>query len=158
MIRRLIGILLCIVIAMLPMHNGVTKNAVPHDLSFANDHIVIKLKSDFRIVAASMHDDLGFGENMVTAICSSLGLELKSVKKLFPKLINSRTQLYNKYELGTYYLAYFKNEVDPTFQERKKHKCILEPDFIGEAAGRELSTPNDRFFKRQWGLNTKYQN
>lgn len=157
--KNSISIILCfLLVTFIPWQTGKTRNNISPECKFSKDHIIVKLKQSNNLAAASVNYEFGIIENKLTGISKSLGLEAKSVKKLFPKSIKSKISLYNKYELGSYFLVYFSDEVNPieisSKFEKDEHVEFAEPDFIGEAAGKRGfdSTPNDRFFKRQWAL------
>lgn len=142
----------------LPWETGNSKIFIPKNSSFAKNHIIIKLKPESRNIAASFSGENYSDEVKIKAIGNSNGIEITSVKKLFPRSIKGNLFLYEKYELGSYYLAYFNTNTDPILASKKfseNNKIdFAEPDFIGESAGKKDNNivPNDRYFNRQWAL------
>src|SRR4030095_7860599 len=145
--------LICIALGiLLPWHAAETK--ISETDTLAKDHIIVKVKKLKDNIAASVPE---YSENIITAIAASENLETKSVKKLYHSSCKNPA-LYNKYELGTYYLVFFAGETNLKDASKKFESDtrvdFAEPDFIGEAAGKKGTTsiPNDEFFNRQWGL------
>lgn len=159
MLKKFILILSVFIVTVIPWHYGITSDMVKKQ-RFAKDHIIVKLKQN-RNSAASYSAD--YDEKIITGICEENKLSLKSVKKLFPGRTQKFDALYNKYELGSYYVVYFSEEINPEktaeiFKENNSIKTA-EPDFIGETAGIRGAdvTPNDLFFNRQWALSNSGQ-
>jgi len=158
MIKTIYLFLVLTVLIFLPGETSKSRNLDTQNSRFAKNHIIIKLKVEKSIIAASFPGENSSDENKIISIGLSLGIEIKSVKKLFPPSKIGYPVLYDKYELGTYYLVYFNTESDPLLISKKFNEhCNIdfsEPDFIGESAGNKdnIITPNDRYFNRQWGL------
>jgi len=160
MIKNFSIIFTIIFCSVIPWHYGNTAVFNKPVSRYAKDHIIVKLVSG-NILAASYisQNDL----NIISGICVEKKLNLKSIKKLFPGPVQKNIALYNKYELGKFYVVYFNEEIDPKkisaiFSENENIK-MAEPDFIGETAGKKGSEmiPNDLFFNRQWGLSNSGQ-
>ncbi len=137
-----------------PSHN-VSLKENNNKSRFASEHIIVKLKKNVDVLAASFSNPY---YNTLNEIFTDLNLNIKKTKVLFPRDIRNNAQLYNKYEFETYYVVYFDKDIDAKELCQKVSDNIKvdfsEPDFIGESAGiKGLSTsPNDEFFNRQWGL------
>jgi hypothetical protein len=139
-----------------PSHN-VTLKETGSKSHFSSDHIIVKLKKNSDIMAASFNNTNSY-ETTLTELFTDLSLKIKRTKVLFPKDQRKNTELYNKYEFETYYIVYFDGDqnVKEICEKISGNKKIdfSEPDYIGEAAGvKGISiAPNDEFFGRQWGL------
>jgi thermitase len=160
MIKSIILAILIGMAAVIPWNQGRTNEPVNTKKRYAVDHIIVKLNESSKMAASFIADnDL----ETIAGICSTENIKLKSVKKLFPGKVNKNSALYNKYQLGRYYVVFFKEEIDPKkisgiFLNNAEVKSA-EPDFIGETAGSRGNEilPNDLFFNRQWGLNNNGQ-
>jgi len=139
-----------------PSHNVSLKDN-SNKSRFAKDHIIVKLKKNTEIMAASGPAPLSY-ENTLTSIFNELNIGIKKSKVLFPRDTKRNTALYNKYEFETYYVVFFDQDVNIEELNKKlsidKNVDFSEPDFIGESAGVKGTsfTPNDEYFSRQWGL------
>ena len=139
-----------------PSHNVSLKDN-SNKSRFAKDHIIVKLKKNNDVMAASVTNPLLY-ENTISGIFTELNIKIKKTKVLFPRDIKHNTELYNKYEFETYYIVFFDEEVNIEDLNKKllsdKKIDFSEPDYIGESAGVKgtTSSPNDEFFGRQWGL------
>ena len=124
---------------------------------YSTDHIIVKLKKNQDIFAASNPYRVNY-VNKINEICFSLGIKPAKIKTLYPADSKNNVTLYNKYEFDTYYVVYFEgnlniNDICGIFSQNSKVD-FAEPDFIGEAAGKTgmETAPNDEFFRKQWGL------
>lgn len=139
-----------------PSHNVSLKDN-SNKSRFAKDHIIVKLKKNTEIMAASDPTPLSY-ENTLTSIFNELNIGIKKSKVLFPRDTKRNTALYNKYEFETYYVVFFDQDVNIEELNKKlsidKNVDFSEPDYIGESAGVKGTTftPNDEYFSRQWGL------
>ncbi len=149
-------ILLISVFITIPSHNVELKES-GNKSRFANDHIIVKLKKSNDILAASLINTISY-ENTLNNLFSNLNIKVKKTKSLFPRDSRNNTELYNRYELETYYVVYLdeENKIKELCDKLNTDNKVdfSEPDFIGESAGVQgiSSTPNDEFFNRQWGL------
>ncbi len=154
--KLLFTFLLMSTLIVFPSHN-VSLKENENKSRFSNDHIIVKLKKNVDIFAASYSNPYSY-ENTLNELFRGLNLSIKKSKALFPRDIRNNTGLYNKYEFETYYVIYFDKEINAKELCKKVSENIKvdfsEPDFIGESAGIKgtSSAPNDEFFSRQWGL------
>ena len=153
---------LAVYVFFFPSHNIVTRENVSKSL-FANDHVIIKLKSiDKTVIAASNKENSSGYEEILRNIAGKLDIGIKRIKKLYPTDKVHFVELAKKYELETYYVLFFNGKYDiPKLCDKiEKNNSVdfSEPDFIGEAGAesskytRETMVPNDEFYGRQWGL------
>lgn len=151
-----ITILLLSAIIVFPAHNVSLKENVSKS-RYTSDHIIVKLKKNNNILAASLIHTPEY-ENILNTLFAELNIKVKKSKILFPRDLKKNTALYSKYEFETYYIVYFDNNVNvKEICEKVTANAKVdfsEPDFIGESAGvKGISTaPSDEFFSRQWGL------
>lgn len=154
--KVIFAILLIGTVIIFPSHNLTTKE-YNNKSRFAKDHIIVKLKKQNINVAASLSIGNSYEETLKNVFASQ-NIELKRLKVLFPRDLKRNISLYNRYELETYFIAYFESNTDiPALCKRislEDRVDFSEPDFIGESAGIKGTsiTPNDNFFGRQWGL------
>ncbi|MCC6866191.1 MAG: S8 family serine peptidase [Ignavibacteria bacterium] len=147
--------LIILTIVILPVHNVKLKETI-NNSRYAKDHIIVKLKKQ-PILAASYSSKENY-EAILNEIFTAKNINVKKIKRLFPRDTKHNENLQNKYEIDTYYLVYFNQDQDlpELTAELNKNENVdfSEPDFIGESAGvkGEGFSPNDTFFGRQWGL------
>lgn len=150
------AILILCAFIMFPAHNITTKEFGSKS-RYARDHIIVKMKKQNLSVAASKPLTETY-EEILKDILVSHNVELKKTKVLFPRDTKRNSVLYHKYELETYFVAYFEGNINVpeicSSLNSEDRIDFSEPDFIGEAAGVKggAVTPNDNFFGRQWGL------
>lgn len=149
-------VLLLSAFIVFPSHNITLKENI-NKSRYASDHIIVKLKKNETVLAASMPGTANY-EQTINEIFNSYNIKISRTKVLFPRDSKRNNALYNKYELETYYAVYFEGSTDILETCGKlnyEYKIdFSEPDFIGEGAGVKGTSmkPNDIFFTRQWGL------
>ncbi len=126
---------------------------------FAKNHFIVKLKGDVSQISAAGFSGSITDISRIETISSTLNIEPKKIKKLYPADFKHNVELAKKYELEKYYLVFVdtKKDIPDLCKEFEKNPNVdfAEPDFIGESAGEksvEPAKPNDTFFNRQWGL------
>ena len=152
---------LSFILFFLPSHNIVTRENVSKSM-YANDHIIVKLKSiDNSPIAAANIDSRNQYQDILRSLSGKYNIEIKRIKKLYPEDKIHFVELAKKYELDTYYVLFFYGKIDIPELCSKLEKSdavdFSEPDFIGEAAAKSSDKthsmiPNDDYFGRQWGL------
>lgn len=125
----------------------------------ANDHFIVKLKADKRILSTAGVKKIEDNEARIRSIASRTNIKVKFVKKLFPFDRTHLRNLEEKYETGRFYLVYLTDKcvVEDLCRKFEKDEMVefAEPDYIGEGAGKSSAftlKPNDEFYWRQWGL------
>ncbi|MBL8017097.1 MAG: hypothetical protein JNK43_07510, partial [Ignavibacteria bacterium] len=90
-------LLVSAVSVLLPFH--VSRTAEQKNISrFAPDHFIVKMKKSTDILAAS-NPGKSIYEQRIVDILSSVDVEVKSTKLLFPRDNRKNFMLYSKYEL-----------------------------------------------------------
>lgn len=158
MIKYFSLLLLVLTLVALPSDKKVSAEK-RNNSKFAEDHIIVKLKSSPVNKAASLPTgNAAFYSERIQKLLHSLKITSSGVKMLYPADSKSNLMLYKKYQFDTYFIVKLDNNTDILEVCGKlndeKDVEFAEPDYIGESAGKKsiIAPPNDEYFKRQWGL------
>ena len=153
MIKNLSLIISFISLSLLPSHSSLYKMIDSVKSKYANDHFLIKLKKD-KLYASSSAVTY---ENLIYEIAALSDIKITAIKRIFPPDLKNNCELYEIFELNTFFAVYIEEKTDILRLCEKfsssPYVDFAEPDFIGEAAGRKNTVkPNDEYFSRQWAL------